>query len=38
MALFSSETMENSHFGGEQFFMNFPEDNYSYATDLTDNV
>lgn len=38
MALFSLETMEDSHFGGEQFFINLPEDNYSYAADLTDNI
>lgn len=30
--------MENTHFGGEEFFINFPEEDYSYATDLIDNI
>lgn len=38
MALFSLETMEDSHFGGEQLFINFPEDNCFYAADLADNI
>lgn len=38
MALFSLETMEDSHFGGEQLFINFPEDNYFYAADFADNI
>lgn len=37
MALFSLEPMEDSHFGGESFFLNFPEEDYSDAADLTDN-
>lgn len=38
MALFSLETVEDSHFGGEPFFSIFPEEDYSDAADLTDNI
>lgn len=38
MSLFSSETTEDSHFGEEQSFIVFPEEDYSYAADLTDNI
>lgn len=37
MALFSLEPMEDIYFGGELFFSNFPEEDYSDAADLTDN-
>lgn len=38
MALFYFEPMEDSHFRGEPFFSIFPEEDYSGAADLTDNV
>lgn len=38
MALFSLEPMEDSHFGGDPFFSIFPEEDYSGAADLTDNI
>lgn len=38
MALFSLEIIEDSHFGGGlKFFINFLEEDYSCAADLTDN-
>lgn len=38
MILFSLESMEDNHFGGEPFFSDFSEEDDSDVADLTDSI